>query len=381
MFTIPLLAENIRKFRTANNMTQTQLAQRINVSCQAISKWERGAAVPELDKLCLLSREFCVSLDELVGNMEDGKKIMLGVDGGGSKTEFVLFDEDGNILRTLRLGPCNPNTVGLDNAVKLLQEGIEQLRQTAPDISAAFVGGAGFKVGGNGEKIAGLLSRKYPQMKIRCDSDAVNVFASAHSGGDSIAGICGTGTCVYLLKNGVYTRYTGWGYLLDVKGSGFHIGRDAIRAALEEAEGLGDETLLSGIIRMRLEAPVRECIRDFYSKGPAYIASFAQCVFEAYALNDKKAREILEDNARRFAFVINKVAQDHPGINQIILSGSIVTKNDCFLQMVKNNLNPGLNVVLPELTLAQGACIVCARMCDVDAEKIYRAFKAQNREG
>ena len=166
-----------------------------------------------------------------------------------------------------------------------------------------------------------------------------------------------------------------------MKGSGFHIGRDAIRAALEEAEGLGEETLLSGIIRMRLEAPVRDCIRDFYSKGPAYIASFARCVFEAYALNDKKAREILEDNARRFAFVINKVAQDHPGINQIILSGSIVTKNDCFLQMVKNNLNPALDVVLPELTLAQGACLVCARMCDVDAEKIYRAFKAQNREG
>ena len=380
MFTIPLLAENIRKFRTANDLTQSQLAQRINVSCQAISKWERGAAVPELDKLCLLSREFHVTLDELVGNVEDRKKIMLGVDGGGSKTEFVLFDEYGNILKTLLLGPCNPNTIGIDNTVKLLIEGIEQLRQLAPDICGIFVGGAGFKVGGNGEKIAALLSRRYPHMKIRCDSDAVNVFASAHSSGDSIAGICGTGTCVYLLKDGVYTRYTGWGYMLDVKGSGFHIGRDVIAAALEDVEGLGEATILSGIVQMQLQSPLRDSIKDFYTKGPSYVASFAKCAFEACALGDEMARGILEENARRFAFVINKVAQEQPGINKVILSGSVVTKNEAFLQMVKNNLHPGLDVVLPQISLARGACLVCAEMCGADADVIYKAFKRRNEE-
>jgi transcriptional regulator with XRE-family HTH domain len=106
VFTIPLLAENIRKFRTANNMTQTQLAQRINVSCQAISKWERGAAVPELDKLCLLSREFCVSLDELVGNMEDGKKIYELRDKytfpGFGGTCLLLNEPDGTSLAEVR---------------------------------------------------------------------------------------------------------------------------------------------------------------------------------------------------------------------------------------------------------------------------------------
>lgn len=64
-----MLPNNIYTLRRQRGLSQEQLAEALNVSRQAISKWENGAAVPELDKLESLSSFFGVTLDELTGNM------------------------------------------------------------------------------------------------------------------------------------------------------------------------------------------------------------------------------------------------------------------------------------------------------------------------
>lgn len=60
------LHETIYRLRTERGMSQLELAEALDVSRQSISKWETGAAVPELDKLIKLSEVFGVTLDELV---------------------------------------------------------------------------------------------------------------------------------------------------------------------------------------------------------------------------------------------------------------------------------------------------------------------------
>ena len=60
------LAENIYCYRTERNMSQLDLADALDVSRQSVSKWETGAAVPELDKLIKMAKLFGVTLDELV---------------------------------------------------------------------------------------------------------------------------------------------------------------------------------------------------------------------------------------------------------------------------------------------------------------------------
>ena len=61
-----MLSERIYKFRRKNGLSQEQLAERIGVSRQAISKWESGTSTPELEKLLALSECFNITLDELV---------------------------------------------------------------------------------------------------------------------------------------------------------------------------------------------------------------------------------------------------------------------------------------------------------------------------
>ncbi len=63
-----MLSEKIYTLRRRNGLSQEQLAEKLGVSRQAVSKWEGGLSTPELDKLMALSQCFGVSLDELTGN-------------------------------------------------------------------------------------------------------------------------------------------------------------------------------------------------------------------------------------------------------------------------------------------------------------------------
>lgn len=60
------ISEKILNLRKAHNLTQEQLAEKLDVSRQSISKWESGQAVPEVDKLTALSGIFNVTTDYLL---------------------------------------------------------------------------------------------------------------------------------------------------------------------------------------------------------------------------------------------------------------------------------------------------------------------------
>ncbi len=64
------LGETIYKLRTEKNLSQGDLAEKLEVSRQSISKWENNSAVPDLEKIIKLSEIFEVSLDELVKGEE-----------------------------------------------------------------------------------------------------------------------------------------------------------------------------------------------------------------------------------------------------------------------------------------------------------------------
>ena len=71
------LGERIYQMRTTRNMSQGDLADKLNVSRQSISKWENNMSVPDLEKIVLLSNIFQVSLDELVKGEEPGKALVV----------------------------------------------------------------------------------------------------------------------------------------------------------------------------------------------------------------------------------------------------------------------------------------------------------------
>ena len=186
---------------------------------------------------------------------------------------------------------------------------------------------------------------------------------------------------VYAYKNKELIQYTGWGYLFDKGGSGYHIGRDAITAALEDRDNLGEKTLIRNLIEENTGKDIRDSIKEFYKKGQYYIASFASCVFKAYLQGDKKAAEILENNAERTAFVLNEVKKQNPEFNKAILSGSIFVNDDIYLNTVKKYLDKDIETVKVKLHQVYGAALLAAEMCSLDTEKIYNSFINNQAEG
>ena len=68
-----MLSEKLYQLRKKSGLSQEQLAEQLNVSRQAISKWESGTAVPESEKLITISNYFGVSVDYLLRDDEEDK--------------------------------------------------------------------------------------------------------------------------------------------------------------------------------------------------------------------------------------------------------------------------------------------------------------------
>lgn len=66
MFDVNKMGEQIARLRKGNNYTQEQLAEKLKVSPQAVSKWENGNSVPEIPLLCEMSRLFNCSVDGIL---------------------------------------------------------------------------------------------------------------------------------------------------------------------------------------------------------------------------------------------------------------------------------------------------------------------------
>ncbi len=83
------LAEKLMVQRKKSGMSQEQLADRLGITRQSVSKWEAGSSVPEISKLVALSEIFKVSLDYLL-------KDYLDEENGGFQPKGALPDEDGD---------------------------------------------------------------------------------------------------------------------------------------------------------------------------------------------------------------------------------------------------------------------------------------------
>ncbi len=276
----------------------------------------------------------------------------LACDGGGTKTEFLLFTPDGHVQSRLVLGATNPNAVGMETACARLIEGVEAfLEQAHP--KAFFAGVAGSASGENGRKITEAVTAKYPRIPFTVGSDIWNVIYSADAGDCCLAAICGTGSIVYAREGETLERYGGWGYLFDRAGSGFDLGRDALTLALSCDDGLSERTLLTELVEKRLNGTAKEHLDLLYSEGRDFVASCAPYVSEAQARGDEAAKATLMANVERLVKLITHAYERH-GFADVILAGGL-TKHAEWVTAIRAGLPEMMDLILPELQPIYGA--------------------------
>ena len=334
-------AQTLRQKRHELGLTQRALGERIGYSEKAVSKWESGAALPPATVLGMLADALCVSVDELLCH-RGTPKYFLGIDGGATKTDFWLADADGTIINKICLGSTNPADIGIDTVCERLGEGIRLLCDRVPTRQiSVYAGLSGGSVGNYAQTVCSYLER-FRFARIACGNDAGNMIAAGLGDSDGVSAIMGTGSVVYVQKNGEKFRLGGYGYLFDEGGNGYAIGRDAIAAALWAEEGSAEDTLLRSLIAARTgKATVLESLSVFYEGGKREIASYAPLVIEAFSQGDRVAANILDKNmacmAKMLCLARKKLGDISPV--HVVLVGGLTRRADILLPMIQKHLD------------------------------------------
>ncbi|MBO5755617.1 MAG: XRE family transcriptional regulator [Clostridia bacterium] len=366
------IGKRIRALRKAKGITQRRFAEDMSVSFQAVSNWERGVAPPELENLMRIASYFGVLIDELLRT--DGETLFLGVDGGGTKTEFLVTTARGRAVAHARKAGCNPNDVGFEQMLATLTEGIRELSVTCPSIRYAFLGIAGITVGDHLPKLKAALGKQFPQLKCKVQSDASNLFAMNEEADMTL--ISGTGSVVLVRQGEGYARLGGWGYLLDQAGSAYDMGREAIRVALDEEDRGVSHSVLGALLLERLgTATAWQSLGAIYGGGKPFIASLADVVFRAYEAGDPRAEAIVEESAQALGKLLN-LGVSRYGVKPVaIASGGVFGHHgDVMLSHVKKHTR--VTVEMGTLPPVYGACrMACAMTGESPTEAFYENFE------
>ncbi|MBR3956186.1 MAG: hypothetical protein IKJ63_12035 [Clostridia bacterium] len=264
---------------------------------------------------------------------------LLGIDAGGTKTDFVLTDRQFNVIKEWTLGSANPVDVGMGQMQNVLKEGIEHCCIGIDySIVSCFAGIAGGISGDNKEKIHSYLSQ-FGFGSFDNGSDIDNCIAMTIEANDGVCVIMGTGIVAFCQQNNCLHRIGGWGYLLDKAGSGYHIGADALYCALGCYDGRGGSMLMKSLIEEKLNKTIPEAIPEIYAGGKSEVASYTPIVFEAYKQKDDYAKTILDRNVQEVASLIKtaqKIAQTEN--LPVFICGGLTNEKDILVPFFKQHL-------------------------------------------
>lgn len=177
--------------------------------------------------------------------------IVLGFDGGGTKTDCVLMDERGHVLARAQAGPSNPLRVGFGAAIAAVRDAARAAMAQASagasndtKIAALCAGLAGAGPPESAEKARALLAAEFPESRIRICTD-LDLALAAAGDGPAIVLLAGTGSfTVGRNSSGETARAGGYGSQIGDEGSAYDVGRRAVLAAMHENDRTGGDSAL-----------------------------------------------------------------------------------------------------------------------------------------
>ena len=372
MIDLELLGNHIRELRHKKGLTQSEFADILSVSFQAVSNWERGITPPDIENLVRIASYFGILVDSLLSPITED--VYIGIDGGGTKTEFVAVSGTGTVLKRIVKAGCNPNDGGYGRTEELICEGINEIISEHPSVKSIFGGIAGMTTGNYADRLYTSLKKLFPKVDIQIKTDAFNIFGLCDDA--DMAVISGTGSVVFVKSKDSYKRLGGWGYLFDRAGSAYDIGRDAVCSALKEEDMQSPPSLLSKMLLKRMNtATVWEHINTLYGKGKPYIAELASVVFDAYCEGDQTARQIIDDNARALAELLNMGVELYGTAPTAIASGGMFEHyGDIMISHIAKHSD--VKVIVGGLPPIYGACRnACIAALHETPDDFYENFK------
>src|SRR5512141_2062058 len=228
---------------------------------------------------------------------------VIGIDAGGTKTVCHLADEHGALVKETRGPGANLQSAGELHVEKVLHEVMERaIDDLAVTPAAICLGIAGVDREEDSRVVWGILQRIGYKARLVIVNDALIALEAGVGDEPGVVIISGTGSIAYG-RNAQRraARAGGWGYVLGDEGSGYWIGRAALRAVLREADRRAEPTALTPLLLKHFDVDKpSDLLHAVYFRGvkPPEIAALAPYVQEAFEKGDRVAAGILDGTAR-----------------------------------------------------------------------------------
>lgn len=299
--------------------------------------------------------------------------LMIGLDGGGTKTVAVLArggKKDFSIIGRGVSSASNPRVVGFDNAICAINDAVRlaftdaKIPVLKPGLLVAGISGAGR------EEEKNILHKGISNLakKVVITPDASLVLEEGLMEGWGIAVISGTGSMV-LGKNqqGESFRSGGWGNILGDEGSAYALGMGALKLVTQIADGRKKTSLLNEKILANLQIThAQEIVAMFSGKKleKARIAGLAIEVLHAQEQGDQNAAVLINEQAGLLSACVVAVYNQMKIKDEMVpltLAGSLLCKSDEYRRVFLEHLSCE-NIKLGMLTLVHEPALGALRL-------------------
>ncbi|MEW6512153.1 MAG: BadF/BadG/BcrA/BcrD ATPase family protein [Bacteroidota bacterium] len=277
----------------------------------------------------------------------DKTPLVLGIDGGATKSLGLLADGDKAVRARCVVGPSNQNVIGIRAAAANLAELILLCCREAgcapAAVTRAVIGLAGAGAEHERSALAGavndLLARQGGHaIPIVIDTDARIALEGAFAGGPGVVVIAGTGSIVIgKTPSGSITRVGGWGRTLGDEGSGYDIGLRAIKALTKEIDGRGSAGSLRNLLAAGFNLNTREALITSVYRGSLDIPAIAPLVLDAARNDDPVGLSILRDAAAPLADQVGAVIRqfDTGGPTGVVFIGGLIDHTTVYSRILR----------------------------------------------
>ncbi len=302
--------------------------------------------------------------------MKPGERI-LGVEGGGTKTAWVLVETIAGIgdpgweARILDHGKLPPSNFRLTAPERLRAI----LARLPKQIDRAGVFLAGCVTGEDRRALKQICLEVWPDAKVVTGSDRDSGLAAALDHGDGIVVNAGSGSSVTGRRGDRIERAGGWGHILGDAGGGYFLSIQALRLILREHDLHRAEMGFTAKILAALSLNnFDELVRWAQTADKMEIATLAPVVFEAAASRDARMMEIIEEGAHVLCDYAEAVAARlHLLAPKIVLMGGLFHRDSiythAFRRQLRKNL-PDARVASAERSPQLGAAWIAAEAHD-----------------
>ncbi|MCX6936037.1 MAG: N-acetylmuramic acid 6-phosphate etherase [Verrucomicrobia bacterium] len=297
---------------------------------------------------------------------------VLGIEGGGTKSSWVLIGTGGRILAQGTVGPANIMLAGREGLRKVFQRIAASLPAVPIAIGGGFAGARGQPELATARAAIRAVWPKAKQVVVGPDTDSA--LAAAWGKEDGFLVIAGTGSNVIGRKKGGRFSAGGHGHLLGDAGSGYDLVQRAIEAVFRERDREGKAPALAAVLLAHAgAADLDRLLREVYRpRGKEWLATFAPVVLRAAGRGDRLAGEAVRAGAGELAERAAELAR-RMGVRRprIALRGGLFDNSyyrSVFLRALRR-VCPGAVASHSDVSGAVGAARMCGFASTIEAKR------------